>query len=69
MKAYEKIGEDIQNLFYESLANLPYLDQVQIIIVENKDPPEEVTRKPHVTYEHFTGNVNVQPRYGFYPVE
>ena len=59
----EKIGEDLQDLFYESLANLPYLDRVQILIVENKDPPAEITKKPRVTYEHFTGNVNLPPRW------
>jgi hypothetical protein len=64
----EKIGSDIQSMFYESLANLSTIDQIQIIIVENKDPQDEVVNKPNVTYEHFTGNVNVPPRYGFYPV-
>ncbi len=61
----EKIGEDIQDLFYQSLANLPNIAEVQVIIVENKDPPAEVAKK--INYIHFTKNVNV-PRYGFYPI-
>lgn len=61
----EKIGEDIQNMFYESLANLPNIEKIQVIIVENKDPPADVAKR--VNYTHFTKNVNV-PRYGFYPI-
>lgn len=61
----EKIPEEIQNKFYESLANLKDINKVQIIVIENKDPPEDVMDK--INHAHFSKNEKVG-RYGFYPI-
>jgi hypothetical protein len=65
LNSVEIIPETIQNLFYESLSNLDYLKRVQIIIMENRPPPEDVSRR--INHVHFTKNRNYG-RYGFYPV-
>jgi len=61
----ERIPEEIQNRFYESLANLKDINKVQIVVIENKDPPEDIKGK--INYVHFSKNEKVG-RYGFYPL-
>ncbi len=64
-KEQDKAPEFVKNRFYESLAQLSYINKVQIIIIENIDPPASILN--NINYIHFTKNVNV-PRYGFYPI-
>jgi len=61
----DKIPEEIQTKFYEALANLPEINKVQIVVIENRDPPQEILEK--INYIHFTKNEKVG-RYGFYPL-
>lgn len=61
----EIISEDIRNKFYETLAHLNDIKKVQIIVIENQDPPENIRNK--INYKHFTKKKNMG-RYGFYPV-
>lgn len=61
----DQIPEDIQNGFYRSIANLQNIHEVQIIVIDNKDPPEDVKSK--ITYEHFSKNQS-KGRYGFYSI-
>jgi len=61
----DSIPMDIQNRFYQSLSNLQEINEVQIIVIDNKDPPEELKSK--ITYEHFSKNMS-KGRYGFYPM-
>ena len=61
----DRISEDIQNRFYETLASLQEINDVQIIVIENKDPPKSTQDK--INYIHFSKNPSVG-RYGFYPV-
>lgn len=61
----DKVSEDIQNKFYQSLANLQDINKVQIIVIENKDPPKNIEDK--ITLEHFSKNESIE-RYGFYPI-
>lgn len=56
-------GTDLDEMFYRYLLGL-HKDN-QVIIVENKHPPEFVAKEGHVT--NFTKNPH-QGRYGFFPV-
>lgn len=64
-KKDESVSEDIQNRFYQSLSNLQNINDVQIIVIDNKDPPEGLKSK--IRYEHFSKNTS-KGRYGFYPM-
>jgi hypothetical protein len=57
-------GTDLDEMFYHYLLGLH--ERNQIIIVENKHPPDFVAEKGHVTV--FTKNPH-QGRYGFFPHE
>ncbi|MGD0978044.1 MAG: hypothetical protein ABR962_02765 [Candidatus Bathyarchaeia archaeon] len=61
----ERLPEEIQNRFYESLASLQDINKFQIIVIENKDPPEDVRSK--INFVHFSKNEKIG-RYGFYPL-
>lgn len=56
------VGTDLNAQFYSNLANLP-VDH-QVIIIENRDPPSEVTAGPNVLM--FSKNPH-SGRYGFFP--
>lgn len=57
------IEDDVQLAFYEDLVQTP--DDVQIILLENKEPPEQL--QGQMNYVHFSGNETVE-RFGFYPM-
>jgi hypothetical protein len=59
----DKIQEEIQDKFFESLSKLKYIDKTQIIVIENKTPPNNI----EINHIHFTGNKEIN-RYGFFPV-
>ena len=59
----EEIPEDVSKAFYEDLANTPA--DLQIIVLENEDPPKEVQAK--IQYEHFSRSKEIG-RYGFFPI-
>ncbi len=62
----DKLPENVQDAFYRSITDL--LDQIkdlQIVIIDNKDPPEDIKKRVH--FEHFSKNPN-KGRYGFYKV-
>lgn len=61
----DQVPEDIQKRFYQSITSLQNINEVQIIAIDNKDPPEELKSK--ITYEHFSKNMS-KGRYGFYPM-
>jgi hypothetical protein len=61
----DTLPEEIQNRFYESLASLPEISDVQIIVIDNKEPPDSL--KTRINYEHFSKNEKYG-RYGFYPI-
>lgn len=61
----DQVPEDIQKRFYQSIANLQNINEVQIIAIDNKDPPEELKSK--LIYVHFSKNMS-KGRYGFYPM-
>jgi hypothetical protein len=56
-------GTDVNVKFYEYLSSLS--EDRQVLVVENTDPPVEITRRPNVTM--FTGNPH-SGRYGFFPL-
>jgi hypothetical protein len=60
----DAIPMEIQDKFYESLATLPQRNNLQIIIIENKEPNATILEK--IKHEHFTKNEEIG-RYGFYP--
>ncbi|SJZ78201.1 ATP-binding protein [Consotaella salsifontis] len=57
------IGTDLNAQFYSYLAKLP-VDR-QVIVIENRDPPSEVSARPNVLM--FSKNPN-SGRYGFFPL-
>jgi len=57
-------SDDMQRAFYENLVKTP--GDEQIIILENKDPPNDL--QGQMTYHHFSG-VDGEGRQGFYPRE
>jgi hypothetical protein len=61
----EILPENIQNKFYESLSNIDYLKRVQIVIIDNRPPPDDVSKR--INHIHFTKNRGAG-RYGFFPV-
>ena len=54
-------AEDIQEKFFKSIAELNNLDQLQILIIDNKEPPEDL----NINHIHFSGNKR-KGRYGFF---
>ena len=69
IEAKDRVSESVQDRFYESIANLDYLQRVQVIIIENRRPSVEVSRR--INEIHFTQNkdlVKFGERYGFFPV-
>ncbi|MFA5406758.1 MAG: hypothetical protein WC307_05365 [Candidatus Nanoarchaeia archaeon] len=60
----DQLPKDTQDLFYKNLAEYNKDSDAQILILENKEPPENV--KNHINYIHFSGNERIG-RYGFYP--
>lgn len=56
-----EVEQDVQAGFFEYLSSLK---EGQIIVLENKDPPERLQSKMH--YEHFAGE-DGEGREGFYP--
>ncbi|GCF68390.1 TPA: AAA family ATPase [Bacillus cereus] len=61
-KSVEDVKGDIQNAFFEDLVSLS--DNMQVIVLENKEPSDEVKEKIH--YIEFTKDINYG-RYGFFP--
>lgn len=64
----ERAPDNVQDRFYEALADLPYLQRVQIIIIENRRPPFDVSKRANEI--HFTHNkdlIRFGERYGFFP--
>ena len=59
----EMISDELKNQFYINLSNVS--NDYQIIIIENKEPPEEILNK--INYISFTKKTNVG-RYGFIPL-
>ncbi len=59
-----QLPEDLPNKFYQSLSELKGIQDVQIIVIDNKAPPSEIN---NITTEHFSKNFT-SSRYGFYPV-
>lgn len=59
------LSEKTRDKFYASLIKIPGIDKMQIIVIENKDPPKELQSK--MNYVHFSKNTNIG-RYGFYPM-
>jgi hypothetical protein len=57
------LGTDLNAQFYQYLTRLP--DDRQVIVIENKDPPTEITARPNVTM--FSKNPH-SGRYGFFPL-
>ena len=60
----EKIPEDIEQEFFISLAKDCAFKELQILVLENKDPKEILRENANLI--HFSGNPTVG-RYGFYP--
>lgn len=58
------VASDIHRAIYEDLTKIN-LD-VQIIVLENKDPPKDLQER--MRYHHFSGNANI-PRSGFFPIQ
>ncbi|MDB5334955.1 MAG: hypothetical protein JWN70_574 [Planctomycetaceae bacterium] len=56
-----QVDEDIQRAFFQYLSSLK---DGQIIVLENKEPPDDLVKK--LRYEHFSGDERVG-RVGFYP--
>lgn len=57
------LGTDLNAQFYAFLSNLH--DDRQVIVIENRDPPEEIATRPNV--QMFSKNPH-SGRYGFFPV-
>jgi hypothetical protein len=57
-------GTDLNERFYEYLAELP--DNRQVIIVENSNPPDHITARP--LFQMFTRSPYTG-RYGYFPIE
>ena len=70
--AYDKkdeIPEEVNFKFYESLSKMPIINDVQIIIIENEEPPS-ILKNLNAHQFHFTGNPLLNKsgsRAGFYP--
>ncbi|MCA9177689.1 MAG: hypothetical protein KDB14_24645 [Planctomycetales bacterium] len=58
------VEEDVQLAFYEDMVKTS--SEFQIILLENKDPPESL--RSEMNYIHFSRNQAVG-RYGFYPIK
>ena len=58
----EHMGDDVKFAFYRALAET--LEDAQVIILENEDPPEEI--KQIISYTRFTKSRTVG-RYGLFP--
>jgi hypothetical protein len=58
----EHIGEGVKNAFYRNLAT--NLGAAQVIVLENEEPPEELTAS--IAYTPFTKNRDIG-RYGLFP--
>ena len=65
-KEGDKLPEEIQNKFFEILAKFTKESGTQIIILDNKEPTEELGKK--INYTHFSGNP-AKDRFGFFPVD
>ena len=61
----EALSEDIENAFFKSLADYCNSKDLQIIVLENKEPSKILQK--HIKYYHFSGNPAFG-RYGFYPI-
>ena len=61
-KSQEDVNGDIQDAFFSDLASL--VNNMQIIILDNKEPSSEVKEK--INFEEFTKDEN-NGRYGFFP--
>jgi hypothetical protein len=57
-------SETIQEDFFESISQFCIENNVQVIILDNKQPSKDSDKLNHI---HFTGN-NISGRIGFYPV-
>ncbi|HZW40401.1 MAG TPA: hypothetical protein VFF33_13970 [Ignavibacteriaceae bacterium] len=58
----DEISHDMQDAFFKNVATIN--NNRQIIILDNKEPPEEL--KTNINYIHFTGDRN-RGRAGFFP--
>jgi hypothetical protein len=63
-RSSEILPDSIKDSFYESLSNLDYLQRIQIIIMENRPPTPEVSKR--INHIHFTKD-REHGRYGFFP--
>lgn len=61
----EQIPREMQDNFFRGLSNLDYLKRVQIIILDNREPPNDV--KVRINNIHFSKD-NKLGRYGFFPL-
>lgn len=61
----EVLPEEIKDSFYEGLSNLDYLQRIQVIIIENRPPSDELSKR--INHIHFTKNRELG-RYGFFSI-
>jgi hypothetical protein len=59
----DEVSEEVQHNFFNMIAK--YFINNQVVIIENKIPPEELIKSIH--YIKFTKNLN-KGRYGFFPI-
>lgn len=60
----EKLPETVQDKFFKTLSEMKDIHKIQIIILDNKDPPDSIETK--INHIHFSRNEKVG-RYGFFP--
>lgn len=63
-EANDELLEDIETLFFESLVEYTKIKDIQILILDNKEPPTNM--RSQINYIHFSGNYAKLPQ-GFYP--
>jgi len=61
VKQGEAIPDDVKSAFFSALSTIP--PTMQVIVLENEDPPEEIRARLH--YQHFSRSEI--GRYGFFP--
>ena len=61
----EEIPPEIINQFFEGIANLDYLQRIQVIVLDNREPPNSV--KARINHIFFSKTHEPSSRYGFFP--
>ncbi len=61
----EEIPPEISEQFFEGIANLDYLQRIQVIILDNREPPDSV--KGRINHIYFSKTHEPNSRYGFFP--